>query len=41
MRHLVGEHGGDLGGVVGERQQAARDVEIAAGQREGVDRRAS
>ena len=40
MRHLVREHGGELGGFVGERDQPARDVEIAAGQREGVgDRR--
>ena len=39
VRHLVREHRGELGGVVGERDQAARDVELAARQREGVDRR--
>ncbi len=39
MRHLVGEHRGELGGVAGEREQAARHVELAGRQREGVDRR--
>ena len=38
MRHLVRQHRGELGVVVGERQQPARDVEVAVGQREGVDR---
>ena len=36
MRHLVREHRGQLGGVGGQRDEAAGDVEIAAGQREGV-----
>ncbi len=40
MAHLVRDHRRDFGGIVGERQQAARDIEIAARQREGVDRRA-
>ena len=39
MRHLVRQHGGELGGVVGQRDQAARHVELAARQREGVDGR--
>ena len=39
MRHLVRQHRGELGLVVGERDQAARDVELAVRQREGVDRR--
>ena len=39
MRHLVRQHRGELGGVVGERDQAARHVELPARQREGVDRR--
>ena len=38
MRHLVRQHRGDFGLVVGERDQAARDVELAVRQREGVDR---
>ena len=38
MRHLVRQHRGELGVVVGERQQPARHVEAAVGQREGVDR---
>ena len=37
MAHLMGDHCGQLGRIVGQRQQAARDVEIAAGQREGID----
>ncbi len=37
MRHLVREHGGHFRGVVGERQQAAGHVEIAARKRESVD----
>ena len=36
VRHLVREHGGKLRGIVGKRDQAARDVEVAARQREGV-----
>ena len=39
VRHLVRQHRGELGVVVGEREQAARDVELAGRQREGVDRR--
>ena len=39
VRHLVRQHRGELGGVVGEREQPARDVELAVRQREGVDRR--
>ena len=39
VRHLMAEHGGELGGIVGEREQAARDIELAVRQREGVDRR--
>ena len=38
MRHLVGEHRGQFGGVAGKRDQAARDVELAGRQRERVDR---
>ena len=38
VRHLVRQHGGELGVVVGERDQAAGDVELAGRQREGVDR---
>ena len=38
MRHLVRQHRGELGVVVGERDQAAGDVELAVRQREGVDR---
>ncbi len=38
MRHLVRQHRGDFGIVVGERQQSAGDVELAGRQREGVDR---
>ena len=34
---LVAQHPGELGLVVGQRQQAARDVDIAARQGEGVD----
>ena len=37
--HLMREHRGELGLVVGERDQPAGDVEMAARQREGVDRR--
>ena len=39
MGDLMRHHRGRLGGVAGERQKAARDVEIAARQREGVDDR--
>ena len=38
MRHLVAEHRGQLGSVAGERDQAARDVELAGRQREGIHR---
>ena len=38
VRHLVRQHRGELGRVVGERDQAARHVELAGRQREGVDR---
>jgi hypothetical protein len=38
MRHLVGQHRGQFRGVVGERNQPARDIELAGRQREGVDR---
>ena len=36
MGDLVRQHGGELGAVVGQRDEAAGDVEIAARQREGV-----
>jgi hypothetical protein len=39
MRHLVAEHGGEFGGVVGKREEAARDVELAVRQCERVDGR--
>ena len=39
MRHLVREHRRKLRGVVGERDQAARDVKLSGRQREGIDRR--
>ena len=39
MAHLVRQHRGELGLVVGERDQAARDVELAVRQGKGVDRR--
>ena len=38
VAHLVRQHGGKLGFVVGERDQAARHVKLAGRQREGVDR---
>ena len=38
MRHLVAQHRGQFGGVAGERDQAARDIELAGRQREGVHR---
>ena len=37
MADLVPQHAGELGLVVGQRQQAAGHVDIAAGQGEGVD----
>ena len=37
VAHLVGDHRRQLGRIIGQRQQPARHVEIAAGQREGVD----
>ena len=39
VRHLVGEDRRDLGEIVGERDEPARDVKIAAGEREGVHHR--
>ena len=36
MADLVGDHAGELRFVVGERHQAARDMDVAAGQGEGV-----
>ncbi len=39
MGDLVRHHGRDFGRVVGERQEAARHVDVAGGQREGVDDR--
>ncbi len=38
MRHLMREHRGKLGGVVGKRNEPPRYIERAAGEREGVDR---
>ncbi len=38
MRHLVAQHRGQFGSVAGERDQAARDVELAGRQREGIHR---
>ena len=38
MRHLVAQHRGQFGGVAGKRDQAARHIELAGRQREGVDR---
>ena len=38
VAHLMGQHRGELGIVVGERDQSARHVELAGRQREGVDR---
>ena len=38
MRHLVREHRGQFRVVIGERNEAARDVERSARQREGIDR---
>ena len=37
MGDLMRHHRGDFGGVVGQRQQAARHEQVAGGQREGVD----
>ena len=34
---LVGDHAGELRLVIGERHQAARDMDVTAGQSEGVD----
>ena len=39
VAHLVRQHRREFGLVVGERDQPARDVELAVRQREGVDRR--
>ena len=39
MGHLVRHHRGELGAVVGERDQPAGHVELARGQRKGVDHR--
>ena len=38
MRHLVAQHRGQFRGVAGKRDQAARHIELAGRQREGVDR---
>ena len=38
MRHLVAQHRGQFRGVAGQRDQAARHIELAGRQREGVDR---
>ena len=38
MRHLVAQHRGQFRGVAGERDQAARHIELAGRQREGVHR---
>jgi hypothetical protein len=38
VAHLVGEHGGKLGFVVGERDQTARHIDLAGRQSEGIDR---
>ena len=37
MRDLMRHDGGDLGAVIGEREQAAGHEDVARGQREGVD----
>ena len=39
VAHFVRQHRGELGIVIGERDQAARDVKLAGRQRKGVDRR--
>ena len=39
MRHLMRQHCGDLRGAVRESEKASREVEMAVGQREGVDGR--
>ena len=36
VAHLVGDHGGEFGRIIGERKQPPRDIEIAARQREGI-----
>ena len=38
MRHLVAQHRGQFRGVAGERDQAARHIELAGRQRERIDR---
>ena len=38
MRHLVAQHRGQFRGVAGQRDQAARHIELSGRQREGVDR---
>ncbi len=38
VAHFVREHGGQFGIVVGQRDQPARDVELAGRQRESIDR---
>ena len=38
MAHLMGDHGSKLGVVVGERDEAARHIELAGRQRESIDR---
>ena len=39
MAHLMRQHGSQLRSVIGQRDQAARNVEMPVRQREGVDRR--
>ena len=39
VRHFVGEHRGELGRIVRQRDQPPRHVQLPARQREGVDRR--
>ena len=36
MRHFMSDDGGKLGGIVHQRQEPARDIEISARKREGV-----
>ena len=38
MAHLMGDHRGELGIVVGERDQSARHIKLAGRQRKGIDR---
>src|SRR5690606_32642487 len=36
MRHLMRQHGGQFGGIIGQSEKATRDVEIPARQRERI-----